>query len=286
LILKIHIFYLFMQVEITNLPVSQPTSQPSKGKKPALLILGVGVLLLATVCSFYYFSQSSSLGASLNFMGNSDGIDAERRITSSEECANGLTAYTTGLTQAQQDEVLKAHNVFRSTVATGQTPNQPGATDMLEMIWDDDLAEKAQSWADQCVFDHDTNSDRETATFNYVGQNLVLTEYSSKKKAVNLTKMIGTWYDEVKKYSGAAPVKKYKYNANTGHYTQLVWGNSYALGCGFKKYQDSGMYTYQLTCNYGPGGNTVGTKIYTEGTFAAAKCKNGASSTYQGLCNH
>lgn len=44
---------------------------------------------------------------------------------------------------------------MRSTVAQGRVPNQPGAENMQEMVWDNELAAKAQQWANQCTFEHD-----------------------------------------------------------------------------------------------------------------------------------
>jgi len=191
----------------------------------------------------------------------------------------------TGLTDAQKAELLKAHNGFISTIALGNAPGQPGATDMLEMVWDDDVAAKAQAWADHCVFEHDTDAGMQTAKFKTVGQNLDIQMSSKKLKTISLTDMVKDLYDEVNLYNGkSAPVDKYAFNDQTGHYTQIAWAKSYALGCGFKAYQDQGMYSYQLTCNYGPAGNYDGQKIYTKGTFDASKCKNGASATYNGLC--
>lgn len=40
-------------------------------------------------------------------------------------------------------------------MAQGQVPNQPGAQNMQEMVWDEELATKAQQWASQCTFEHD-----------------------------------------------------------------------------------------------------------------------------------
>jgi len=169
----------------------------------------------------------------------------------------------------------------------GKAPGQPGATNMLEMVWDDNLATLAQNWANVCSFSHDSNSDLTSSTYGDLGQNLVLTESSKKLSTISFTGLVQEWYDEVKLYNGvSAPVNSYVFDSGTGHYTQLVWGNSYAVGCGFMVYSDSGMYAYQLTCNYGPAGNYDGEKIYTQGTFNAGNCKNGASTTYQGLCKH
>jgi len=167
----------------------------------------------------------------------------------------------------------------------GKAPGQPGATDMLEMVWDDEVAARAQAWADACIYDHDDDNNRKTSKFKFVGQNLVFYSYSSKKSKIDLAEMVKFLYDEVDLYKGAsAPVSKYTFDSDTAHYTQIAWASSYALGCGFKVYMEDGMYSYQLTCNYGPGGNFIGDKMYTKGTFNAANCKNGASATYEGLC--
>jgi len=158
---------------------------------------------------------------------------------------------------------------------------------MLEMVWDDDLAAKAQAWADSCTFDHDSDASRSTTKFKDVGQNLDVALYSKKQTQADFTAFVKDWYDEVNLFNGAAaPTASYKDVDGTGHYTQVVWAKSYALGCGFKVYMDGGMYSYQLTCNYGAAGNWMGEKIYTKGTFDAAKCLKGASTTYQGLCKN
>lgn len=61
----------------------------------------------------------------------------------------------TGITVAQKAEILEAHNRLRSQVANGQVSGQPSAQNMREMVWDDDLAARAQQWANQCTFEHD-----------------------------------------------------------------------------------------------------------------------------------
>jgi len=158
---------------------------------------------------------------------------------------------------------------------------------MLEMVWDDNLATIAQNWATACEFAHDSNNDLTTSTYGALGQNLVLDQSSDKMKTISFVGLVGQWYDEVEDYNGeSAPVSSYVFDDSTGHYTQLAWANSYAIGCGFMVYEDSGMYSYQLTCNYGPAGNYDGEKMYTKGTFSTADCKNGASTTYQGLCQN
>ena len=61
-----------------------------------------------------------------------------------------------GLTKEQKAEILQKHNELRRRVAKGQEHlgvngvGQPGAADMEELVWDDELAVVAQRWTDQC----------------------------------------------------------------------------------------------------------------------------------------
>lgn len=73
----------------------------------------------------------------------------------------------TGITQAQKAEILDAHNRLRATVANGQVPGQPGAQNMREMVWDEELAAKAQQWANQCTFEHDPSRYLSKANLNF-----------------------------------------------------------------------------------------------------------------------
>jgi Cysteine-rich secretory protein family len=72
--------------------------------------------------------------------------------------------------------------------------------------------------------------------------------------------------------------------SGTGHYTQVVWAESYTVGCGrvsFKESMDTNLYV----CNYGPGGNIAPGSLYLTGE-PASKCPEGTSRSkkYQGLC--
>lgn len=50
-------------------------------------------------------------------------------------------------------------------MAQGQVPGQPNAQNMREMVWDEELAAKAQQWANQCTFEHDPS--------RYLGSNFI-----------------------------------------------------------------------------------------------------------------
>lgn len=60
-----------------------------------------------------------------------------------------------GVTGEERRLILEEHNYLRQTVATGHVPGQPAAQNMQEMQWDDELAAKAQEWANECTFQHD-----------------------------------------------------------------------------------------------------------------------------------
>lgn len=68
-------------------------------------------------------------------------------------------------------QVLDYHNKLRSALAQGRT-RQPGASDMLELSWDEELAWEAQAHADTCRWGHDCSSCRRLQRWRSVGQNL------------------------------------------------------------------------------------------------------------------
>ena len=60
------------------------------------------------------------------------------------------------LNQAVKDYIVKKHNCLRTLVI-------PTAMNMLEMVWNDEVALGAQQHADNCVFAHNANSNRSTS---------------------------------------------------------------------------------------------------------------------------
>lgn len=66
-----------------------------------------------------------------------------------------LNTLGSGIISEERRLILEEHNYLRQTVATGHVPGQPAAQNMQEMQWDDELAAKAQEWANECTFQHD-----------------------------------------------------------------------------------------------------------------------------------
>lgn len=106
-----------------------------------------------------------------------------------------------GLNANEIKTVVELHNKLRSGLANGQegrgSPGpQPPAANMLEMVWDEELAAVAQTWANQCDFAHDVNRD---VTRFRVGQNLYETTRSHDQRLeMTINEGVMGWYDEVK----------------------------------------------------------------------------------------
>ncbi|KAK3093169.1 hypothetical protein FSP39_012134 [Pinctada imbricata] len=186
--------------------------------------------------------------------------------------------YRRSLDQSAKNDALAAHNAARNNVS-------PPASNMQTAVWNDDLANTAQNYANECVWAH--NSNRKSQTSNRVwspdsvGENLYRSS-ASMSDSQHLTRAIEMWVNE--KYD-------YDLNSNTcsgsacGHYTQVVWHNSVNVGCGIN--YCSGLGTI-VVCNYGPAGNYIGQKPYTAsstGGSSGGSSGSGGSDSSSGSDN-
>ena len=76
-----------------------------------------------------------------------------------------------------------------------------------------------------------------------------------------------------------------------GHYTQMMWADSYLVGCAVIQYKEliqyNEWYTTLNVCNYGPTGNFNKGPVYATGTEteAASACPTETTpDTDTGLC--
>ncbi len=101
--------------------------------------------------------------------------------------------------------------------------------------WSEQLAAQAAQYAGRCVFRHDPNSNE--------GENLAWGTRLSAHEA------FGMWYGEANLHNFAAPAF-----GPAGHFTQVLWGGSKAVGCGAAI---CGRDVYWV-CRYSPHGNVEG----------------------------
>ncbi|XP_059607622.1 venom allergen 5-like [Phlebotomus argentipes] len=198
--------------------------------------------------------------------------------TESTGCRNAALMKT-GVTEHEKHQILETHNRLRQSVAMGQVRGQPGAQNMMEMKWDNELAAKAQQWASECTFEHDPSRYLNRFT---MGQNLAImwsTEPLGEHEG-DFPSRIQNWFNEVRDYGWGS-----SWSPKTGHYSQLVWGETNLVGCGFSEYYDGYKYNKLWVCNYGPGGNVVGVDPYSTGSPACQNYGLSTSSRYPGLCD-
>jgi len=195
-----------------------------------------------------------------------------------------------GLNCMEKQVILEEHNRLRQGLANGKVKGQPGALNMREMVWDEELARVSQRWADQCMPGHDQrrNVDRYA-----VGQNVATTWTFNRvpptKDRPQWRRHIMAWFDEVFRFGWKSrDTDPFMFRMNLGHFTQLAWADTYMVGCGYSYYDDPKRGLSKLyVCNYGPGGNLVGDSMYKVGFPGLMSCVDfdmAQSSRYVGLC--
>jgi hypothetical protein len=130
--------------------------------------------------------------------------------------------------------MLQAHSAVRAKV--GVSP----------LVWSDQLAEVATDWANHLIatgrFDHRPN--------NRYGENL----YAISGGTASPGQVVGYWADEARGYD----LRNNTCVGVCGHYTQLVWDRTRAVGCAVAA--DGRRQVW--VCNYDPPGNVVGYRPY------------------------
>ncbi|XP_071788505.1 peptidase inhibitor R3HDML-like [Asterias amurensis] len=177
-----------------------------------------------------------------------------------------------GLTRKQEKVILDQHNKFRS--------KEKGASNMMKLVWSKELARKAQGWADRCIMDH--NPEKSSSKWSWVGENMAFASYR------NPLDMVSMWEGEKAifnhKSNRCNPDPSDPLLSSCGHYTQMIWGDTQEVGCGFKtNCPNSGMPS-RLVCNYGEGGNWRGEKPYSTGK-KCSDCPPQFKKCSGGLCS-
>uniref|UniRef100_F7A2L3 SCP domain-containing protein n=1 Tax=Ciona intestinalis TaxID=7719 RepID=F7A2L3_CIOIN len=167
------------------------------------------------------------------------------------------------------NHAVDAHNFNRANVI-------PRASNMLKMSWNSSLGKLAQNYANNCVYKHSKNRTN-IGSFWYVGENMYLQSYfDTRSKA--LDNAIGSWQSESDNYN--YQINRCSSGELCGHYTQMVWADSHALGCGVANCRN----TAQLViCNYGPGGNVNRARPYQSGS-SCSNCPYGTVTCSNRLC--
>jgi pathogenesis-related protein 1 len=163
--------------------------------------------------------------------------------------AASSTYALTALDEAQQQEMVAAHNQWRSEVG------------VPAVRWSDDLGDAAQRWAEHlrrftsCIPEHSRTPS--------LGENLYRAspvrwrDGRTERQRVTPTEVVERWGGEKRFFDH--PSNRCQPGKVCGHYTQVVWRDSAEVGCGMAICADASQV---WVCNYRPPGNYVGRKPY------------------------
>lgn len=148
-----------------------------------------------------------------------------------------------------QKDMVDAHNRARAAAKPTPKPALPSLT------WSAEAAKKAEAYVSQCKFEHNPNRGE-------FGENLA----AGTPGAMTTADVVKDWASEAADYDSASNTCR---NGKVcGHYTQVVWRNTKAVGCATKLCTKNSPFgsnfpTWQLwVCNYTPPGNYIGQKPY------------------------
>jgi hypothetical protein len=211
----------------------------------------------------------------------------KHRILNRSKC----NVYKAAFTELEKQSVIDAHNNYRNQIALGTTsigPKLDYASNMRQVFWSEEIAKKAQEWADGCKFKHSGKDFRKLSTMK-LGENLYYSGSSKTYQEMDWAKAVKAWYEEIKNME-TSYVNKFPKSPSKGvigHFTQVIWAESYLVGCGFSQYSEPPLYKSFYVCQYGPAGNFINSPIYKASQSQSVSCPTGWGSnnpSYKGLC--
>jgi pathogenesis-related protein 1 len=176
--------------------------------------------------------------------------------------ADSETGGSTGSTAPGESEVAQAmvdaHNAVRRSLDDAQP----------DVAWSGALASYAGQWADELARGCGGLRHRDQ---NRYGENIAMRGSSRLVEAFNPEEAVAGWAAEAACWDfgtirgsercDARCVAELNSNG-CGHYTQLIWGNTERIGCGYATCE-SAAFQYEIwVCNYDPPGNFIGQTPY------------------------
>jgi uncharacterized protein YkwD len=185
----------------------------------------------------YVFFLCAALAASLSFVP----AQAQEDAGAATEMQTERTG--SALSAQEAKEILDFHNKARREVKSPP------------LEWSEELAAFAQAWAEElarqgCGLRHRPRSGKWAQRY---GENIF---WASGSRA-GVTQAAQAWYSEKKFYKGGAVTGSNF--SKIGHYTQMVWRKTKALGCGMARCKNGAVI---IVANYDPPGNMLGEKPY------------------------
>ncbi|XP_069461863.1 cysteine-rich venom protein-like [Ambystoma mexicanum] len=190
----------------------------------------------------------------------------DARVVTREDIQT-FASQSTDLPEVRQ-MILDAHNYYRKTTV-------PAASDMLKLVWDDNLCAHAALLANNCTNEHSRPAMRVFKGYP-TGENIM-----NSYVPVAWDKTVAVWFQEGEQLEfGIGPTEN---KSVVGHFTQVVWNATRKVGCALGKCPNS-TYEAFYVCQYSPAGNQY-SRLYTPYTKGepCALCKD---TCEDGLCNN
>ena len=250
--------------------------------------------------------------------GGVDSSDNDQSIDETDESGEGKTTVLTcgspnggivdgALNDEAKEYLLCLHNQTRSVTALGDFAGLYGdfdiATDMKRLFWDEKLEQVAQGWVNQCEWMH--NPDR-SAQYNAlspsdihgdpinggatIGENLAYKGWSNQSELSFQFAIDGylAWEDEGHFYSiGDFNVSDFCDTTACGHFTQLIWADTFKVGCAVNLCPSetlANIPTTYLACNYASAGNYISQRPYQTGMLVNEVCSDADAG--QSVCKN
>jgi hypothetical protein len=181
-------------------------------------------------------------------------------------------------------KIVDKHNEYRNQIASKSNTIETGifdvfATNMMQMYWNEDLTDKAQDLANQCLGGHSTLNDRKFASFT-AGENLSLRKGESEQK---WDEVVDGWFNEIPQFRNKNIQTYVAGDPSSENFSQMIWANSYWIGCGYALCSGNSSYL----CLYGPTGNIAGQSVFIGAHEHKCACPHGTSCAnriYRSLC--
>lgn len=195
--------------------------------------------------------------------------------------------------------IVDYHNKLRNDVAS-KTINWkstvdlndyfPYSSNMMQMYWDNQLANQAQTYANLCKPKHSSYQERAENNFKS-NESIFYRKYKSDApQKPDFGRAISFWFDKINKFSVMKKnVSSFDYlGVNIDSFAQIIWADNQKIGCGYSVFKNSKDYfTYELfVCLYGIG-LKENSPIYNVSSSKKCQCPNLTScgnKDYSGLC--
>ncbi|KAE8739680.1 hypothetical protein FOCC_FOCC014818 [Frankliniella occidentalis] len=186
------------------------------------------------------------------------------------------------LSASDEQLIVRLHNEYRNKVALGKETRgknghaQPSASNMRK------LAREVSGCAKRGAALVDGTP---------AGENLLTGGFAVGQTGPDWNATVYAWYEEVDLRDGRLNTKPFVADStfeDVGHYTQMCWGETYGIGCGYSMYtagSGSKIDTHLVVCHYKALGNNEGQAMYKAGK-PATQCASGTKrdSAFLGLC--